>query len=117
MANATYKIRRPVLAMSELTAAGGLTIGTGVSASNIRFGESVVIASSPHASSACILTIAASGVAVTDMVFVTPASMGACMVFGGASCIVADTLSVTYYNRGAVESPNVDLTFQWLALR
>ena len=111
------KIRQPVVAMSELTATNGITIGTGISASNLRFGKSVVIASSPAAGTAGVLVITASGVAVTDMVFVTPASMGACMIFGGASCIVANQISVSYYNRGAVESPNVDLTFQWLALR
>jgi uncharacterized membrane protein len=117
MANATYKIRRPVLAMSELTATNGFTIGTGISASNLRFGKSLFTAISGGAGSAGSAIIAASGVAVTDMVFVTAGSTSACMILGGASCLVADTITVKFYNRGAVASVDAPLSFAWLALR
>lgn len=117
MANATYKIQRSVLAMSELTATNGITIGTGISASNLRFGKSVVTAISGGAGSAGSAVMTASGAITTDIIFVTPGSTSACMIMGGASCLSDGTITAKFYNRGAVASVDAELTFAWLALR
>jgi hypothetical protein len=117
MANATYKIRRPVLAMSEITATNGLTIGTGISVSNMRFGKSTFTAISGGAGSAGSAVFAASGVITTDICFVTAGSTSACMIMGGASCLTDGYITAKFYNRGGAASVDAPLTFAWLALR
>jgi hypothetical protein len=116
MANATYKERQPILAMSELTAYSGLTIGTGTSASQLRFGKAIFTAISGGAGSAGSAILTASGVVTTDTVFVTAGSVSACMILGGASCLANNTITVKFYNRGAGASVDAALSFAWLAV-
>ena len=114
---ANYKFRQPVLAMSEVVAREGVQIVTGMALSNLRFGRALAAwASSPAAGTGGTITMVASGAHTTDAVFVTSSSLAACMILGGASCIVDDAIVVAYYNRGAVEAPTGKYTFAWLAI-
>lgn len=113
----SYKIRRPVLAMSEITAVNGFTIGTdGISASKMRFGKALVTSISCGAGSAGSMIMTASGVVTTDFVFITAGSTSASIILGGASCLSNGTITAKFYNMGGIASTDAALSVAWLAL-
>jgi len=113
---ASFKIRRPLLAMSEITAVNGFTIGSdGISASKMRFGKALVTSISCGAGSAGSMIMTASGVVTTDIVFITAGSMSASMILGGASCLADGTITAKFYNGGGIASADAPLSVAWLA--
>lgn len=112
-----YKIRRPILAMSEVTAVDGLTVGTGAtSLSRMYFGKALCSSLATGAASVFTASFAAASVAVTDTVFITSSSAPAGVVIGGASCVVAGVIKVYCYNELGSQSAVAPMSFTWLAI-
>lgn len=115
---ANYKIRQPITLMQELQPVTGLTIGTDhtQSASKMIFGRvngAVVTSLSGTTGS---VVIVASNLAVTDTVIVTPGSMPDKVIFSGASCLVAHSITVKYFNLTVASGTSYPVTFDYLAL-
>jgi hypothetical protein len=111
------KIRRPILAMSEVTAVDGLTIGDqATSLSRMYFGKANCTALATATGSPFTASFAAASVAVTDTIFITAGSAPAGVTIGGASCIVAGVIQVYCYNDLATTSAVAPLSFAWLAV-
>jgi hypothetical protein len=112
-----FKVRRPILAMSEITLSDGLTIGSqGISASKMLFGKGTVTAISCGAASAGSALMTVANLATGDTIFINTGSMAACAIVGGASCLTASILCIKYYNAGSGAMADVPLSVAYLAL-
>jgi hypothetical protein len=115
---ANYKIRQPLTLTQELTPITGLTVGSNhtQSASKLLFGHVVGNVVTPASGAAGSVNLAASNVALTDVVIVTSGCLAASLMFGGASCLVADTITFRFYNWTSVSAATYPVTFDYLAL-
>ena len=112
-----YKIRRPILAMSEVTAVDGLTVGTGMtSLSRMYFGKDLCSALATGAASVFTASFAAASVKTTDIIFITSSSAPAGVMIGGASCVTDGVIKVYCYNQLGSQSAVAPLSFAWLAI-
>ena len=112
-----YKIRRPILAMSEVNAVDGLTIGDGAtSISRMYFGKATCTALATATGSPFTASFAAASVLTTDTIFITSSSAPPGVTIGGASCIVAGVIKVYCYNDLAGVSAVAPMSFAWLAI-
>jgi hypothetical protein len=113
-----YKFRQPLTLMQELNPITGLTVGTNhtQSASKIIFGRALATIQTSLCGTTGSVNVAASNVAVGDVVIVTAGCLSASLMLSGASCLVADTITFKYFNWSAVSGLTFPLTFDYLAL-
>jgi hypothetical protein len=113
-----YKIRRPILAMNEITVVDGLTVGEGAtSLSRMYFGKTVLCSALATAiGSPFTASFLAASVLTTDTIFITAGSAPAGVTIGGASCIVDGVIKVYCYNDLGSTSAVAPLSFAWLAV-
>lgn len=114
----SYKVRQPLLLMQEAQPITGLTLGS----THTQSASKIIIRSTCAAvvTSLCgtegSAIIAASNVAPTDIVIVTAGCLSGSLFWSGACCIVADTITVKYYNWNAVSALSFPVTFNYIAL-
>lgn len=101
------------------TSSAGVRIGSaGSGVSQLLFGTCTVTFASITASSTQVSTCSATGVGLTDRVFVTPHISDNGIIFVSASSTAANVIQVALFNVGLSGAVNpADNTWSWMALR